>query len=101
MQAGQKVPAIKEIIVVLHVAHLRPLIKVCQPSNVQPQRKKKKLGKKKKRHLPGSQCSTEAKERQAAHSSLDIVYSMKNIGNEIFQTQQNILSVHYYACTDV
>lgn len=48
MQAGQKVPAIKEIIVVLHVAHLRPLIKVCQPSNVQPQRKKKKLGKKKK-----------------------------------------------------
>lgn len=48
MQAGQKVPAIKEIIVVLHVAHLRPLIKVCQPSNVQPQRKKKNWEKKKK-----------------------------------------------------
>lgn len=34
LQAGQKVPAIKEIIVVLHVAHLCPLIKVCQPSNM-------------------------------------------------------------------
>lgn len=34
LQAGQKVPAIKEIIVVLHVAHLCPFIKVCQPSNM-------------------------------------------------------------------
>lgn len=34
LQAGQKVPAIKEIIVVLHVAHLCPFIKVCQPSKM-------------------------------------------------------------------
>lgn len=34
LQAGQKVPAIKEIIVVLHVAHLCPFSKVCQPSNM-------------------------------------------------------------------
>lgn len=41
LQAGQKVPAIKEIIVVLHVAHLCPLIKVCQPSNMFNHKEKK------------------------------------------------------------
>lgn len=42
LQAGQKVPAIKEIIVVLHVAHLCPLIKVCQPSNMFNHKEKNK-----------------------------------------------------------
>lgn len=86
LQAGQKVPAIKEIIVVLHVAHLCPFIKVCQPSNMFNHKGKNK----------GICWVANAEQKLSKEKNCSSLDSEKNTGNMTLQTKQNHLSIQYF-----